>query len=66
MTGVQTCALPISRDIPAIMLTARGFAMAEDDLNPTNIVAVLSKPFSPRDVLAKVQELTHHQAGNTA
>ena len=70
MTGLELCVklkqTESTRDIPAIMLTARGFAMAEDDLNPTNIAAVLSKPFSPRDVLAKVQELIEHQAGNPA
>lgn len=70
MTGLELCVklkqTESTRDIPAIMLTARGFAMAEDDLNPTNIAAVLSKPFSPRDVLAKVQELIDHQAGNPA
>lgn len=70
MTGLELCvklkANPDTTDIPAIMLTARGFAMAEDDLKLTNIAAVLSKPFSPRDVLAKVQELINHQAGNPA
>ena len=44
---------------PILMLTARGFALNEDDLSKTNIVSVLSKPFSPREVLAQVEQLMH-------
>lgn len=43
--------------IPVVMLTARGFSIPQEQLDQTNIVAVLAKPFSPRDVLARVQEL---------
>ncbi len=43
--------------IPAIMLTARGHALAEADLERTNIRAVLSKPFSPRAILGEVQRM---------
>ena len=46
-----------TRDIPALMLTARGYSLAGEVLEQTNIAAVLSKPFSPREVLARVQEL---------
>lgn len=42
--------------VPALMLTARGFALAPTDLAKTNILAVMAKPFSPKDVLAKVRE----------
>lgn len=42
---------------PAIMLTARGHALAENDLARTNIRLVLSKPFSPRHVLDQVNEI---------
>ena len=47
----QTC------DTQALMLTARGFSLSEDDLATTNIIEVLSKPFSPREILAKVEGL---------
>ena len=40
--------------IPAILLTARGHLMAEGALEPTNIRAVVSKPFSSKDLLAEV------------
>lgn len=42
---------------PIIMLTARGHALSESDLAGTNIRMVLSKPFSPRDVLEKVEQV---------
>lgn len=44
-------------DVPLIMLTARGFSLGNERLDQTNIVTVLSKPFSPREVLGKVQQL---------
>ncbi len=43
--------------IPVLMLTARGYSLSAEDLAATNIKDVLSKPFSPRHVLARVQEL---------
>lgn len=46
---------------PALMLTARGFSIDRDVLSQTNIVAVLSKPFSPREILAQVQRLLSEQ-----
>jgi CheY-like chemotaxis protein len=61
MTGLELCqrlkTSPQTAEIPALMLTARGFSLTPGDLAATNIVGVLSKPFSPREVLAKVQEL---------
>lgn len=40
---------------PVLMLTARGYALDQSELGQTNIKAVLSKPFSPRDVLEKAR-----------
>ena len=61
MTGLEMCAKlkeqQATANTPALLLTARGFSLIQSDLDQTNIVGVLSKPFSPRDVLAKVQEL---------
>jgi CheY-like chemotaxis protein len=48
---------PDTSHIPVLMLTARGFSLSPQQLDQTNIVAVLNKPFSPRDVLARVQAL---------
>jgi DNA-binding response OmpR family regulator len=61
MTGLELClklkSSETTRNVPALMLTARGFSLSGDDLAHTNIAGVLSKPFSPREVLAKVQDL---------
>jgi len=46
-----------TRDIPVIMLTARGFAIEEDKRQELKISACLSKPFSPREVLQTIEEV---------
>ena len=46
-----------TRGIPAMMLTARGFDIPPDDMKAAGIRACLAKPFSPREVLRKVEEL---------
>lgn len=53
-------------DTPALMLTARGFSLGDDVLAETNIASVLSKPFSPREVLARVQSLLGGQTSAEA
>jgi two-component system, OmpR family, alkaline phosphatase synthesis response regulator PhoP len=61
MTGVELCkALRQSestKDIPAMMLTARGFDIEPAEMIESGIAAVLAKPFSPREVLSRVIEL---------
>ncbi|NJL30713.1 MAG: response regulator [Phycisphaerales bacterium] len=74
MTGLELCSKlkeqASTAATPALMLTARGFTLPAEALEQTNITGVLSKPFSPREVLARVQELigqaTHEDAGNPA
>ena len=44
-------------EIPVIIITARGYALGHQDLALGNIKEVLSKPFSPRAVVQKVNEL---------
>lgn len=46
-----------TKAIPVLMLTARGFDIEPHEMSAAGIVDVLSKPFSPREVLAKVHEL---------
>lgn len=48
---------------PALMLTARGFSLDTDYTQHANIVGLLSKPFSPREVLGRVEEVLA-QSGN--
>lgn len=61
MTGLKLCeqlkAHPTTAHIPALLLTARGFSLEQENLMRTNVVGVISKPFSPREVLARTQEL---------
>ncbi len=61
LSGLELCARlradPATRDIPAVMLSARGFSIGDEDLTHTNIRKVLPKPFSPREVLAIAREL---------
>lgn len=61
MSGLEMCERlrndARTSNIRALMLTARGFSLPQETLDKTNIVNVLSKPFSPKEVLAKVQEL---------
>jgi two-component system, OmpR family, alkaline phosphatase synthesis response regulator PhoP len=43
--------------VPLVMLTARGHALTPAQLAATNIRIVCPKPFSARELLAKVREL---------
>ncbi len=61
MSGLEMCRR-LKEDertskLSALMLTARGFSLPAEALEKTNITMVLSKPFSPKEILAKVQEL---------
>ena len=44
-------------DIPIILLTAKGFEVDELATAMTNIRLVMTKPFSPRDLLARANDL---------
>ncbi len=66
MTGLELCramaANAPTAHIPVLILTARGYALDEDDLKIGNIRGVLSKPFSPRAVLQLVKETVSSEA----
>ena len=61
MSGLELCkALRQSestKNIPAMMLTARGFDIEPLEMIESGISTVLAKPFSPREVLSRVIEL---------
>jgi len=61
MSGLELCMAlredAQTKDIPALMLTARGFDIESDEMAAAGISAVLAKPFSPREVLQKVKEM---------
>ena len=49
-------------DIPAIMLTARGYHLEPRDTEQSGILRMLSKPFSPRHLLLTVNEVLEGKA----
>lgn len=61
LSGLELCtrlrSTSATQYIPAVMLTARGFSLTDRDTTQDNIREVISKPFSPREVLALVQKL---------
>src|SRR5687768_17807201 len=61
LSGLELCRRlkqdPATRGIPAIMLTARGYHLEPSDTAESGIRRMLSKPFSPRHLLATVNEV---------
>jgi len=61
LSGLELCQRlkqdPSTRDIPAIMLTARGYHLEPHDTQQSGILRMLSKPFSPRQLLTTVNEM---------
>ena len=73
MTGIDLCQAlserTLTEKIPVIILTARGYALSEDDLLSGNVKEVVSKPFSPRLLIQMVQSLLsgpHHGRAQAA
>jgi two-component system, OmpR family, alkaline phosphatase synthesis response regulator PhoP len=46
-----------TRGVLSIMLTARGFNLDPAEMAGSGIMTVMSKPFSPRELLEKVKEV---------
>jgi CheY-like chemotaxis protein len=65
MTGLELAEQlrqrPEMSGAPVLLLTARGFDIDQATLEAAGIVGVLSKPFSPREVLARAQSLLGEQ-----
>jgi CheY-like chemotaxis protein len=61
LSGLELCKLlkqdPATAGIPAIMLTARGYHLEAEVTEQSGILRMLSKPFSPRHLLATVNEV---------
>lgn len=55
-------AKPETRDIPVVMLTARGFAIEDDTIQRLRVTACLSKPFSPRELLQSIESVLHQNS----
>lgn len=66
MNGLELC-LALREEagtahIPAVMLTARGLDIEQPELDRAGICLVMPKPFSPREVLANVEEILEQRA----
>lgn len=59
LSGLELCQRLRQQNIglPTIMLTARGYSLEPMDTEQNGILRMLSKPFSPRHLLATVQDL---------
>ena len=59
MTGIELIEKLLQKpqfaDIPVIILTARGFAIEEEQISKLGITECLSKPFSPKELLMHVE-----------
>ncbi len=54
---------PLTADLPIFMLTAKGFELSHDDLAAKwNVMAVIAKPFSPRELLQRVNSVLQEEA----
>ena len=61
LSGLELCRRlkqdATTRAMPKIMLTARGYHLEPQDTEESGILRMLSKPFSPRHLLATVNEV---------
>jgi len=66
MTGVQFVEklrqCEQTKDIPVIMLTARGFAVEDGQKEDLQISELLSKPFSPKELLRSIEDILYQRA----
>jgi two-component system alkaline phosphatase synthesis response regulator PhoP len=50
-----------TRDIPVIILTARNFAIPEEQQEELQISGCLSKPFSPKELLGNIEDILYQR-----
>jgi two-component system alkaline phosphatase synthesis response regulator PhoP len=50
-----------TQDIPVIMLTARSFAIPQEQQKNLQISGCLSKPFSPKELLGNIEDILYEK-----
>jgi len=50
-----------TRDLPVILLTARSFAVSQEQQQELGVARCLSKPFSPKELLKTIQDILHQR-----
>jgi two-component system, OmpR family, alkaline phosphatase synthesis response regulator PhoP len=49
---------PATKDLPILMLTAKGFELAQQEMmEKWGIVGILAKPFSPRELVRRIDQI---------
>jgi two-component system, OmpR family, alkaline phosphatase synthesis response regulator PhoP len=65
MTGVEMIAKlrgdERTKDIPVVLLTARSFAVTQEQQESLVVSACLSKPFSPKELLKTIQDILYQR-----
>ena len=51
-----------TKDIPVILLTARSFAISEEQQEDLQISGCISKPFSPKELLENIEDILYQRA----
>jgi two-component system alkaline phosphatase synthesis response regulator PhoP len=55
---------PETRELPILVLTAKGYEISQEELaDKWNVAAVIAKPFSPRELLQSVESLLGEVCG---
>jgi two-component system, OmpR family, alkaline phosphatase synthesis response regulator PhoP len=63
----RTRANPATRDLPILMLTAKGFELSLEEMaEKWGVAAVLAKPFSPRELVRRIDDILAATAGMPA
>lgn len=66
LSGIELCQKMRDHETlsktPAIMLSARGFNLEQKDTERSGILMMISKPFSPRQLLAAVDDVLKNAA----
>lgn len=61
MSGLELCLAlqsdPATASIPAVLLTSRGYVLSAEQLEAAGVRELMSKPFSVRDVVERVQRI---------
>jgi CheY-like chemotaxis protein len=55
-----------TKDIPVILLTARSFAIEDNQREDLGISQCLSKPFSPKELLESIEDILYERINNEA
>jgi len=65
MTGIELItklrADERTKDMPVILLTARSFAVSQEQQESLGVASCLSKPFSPKELLKTIQDILYQR-----